>query len=115
MLLCQTENMGLTINYTDNSEKFLDALPARVREGLEEIGKRAERYAKDTVPVDTGELQRSIGYDVTGDTLTLGAGTDHAAPVELGTRRMSARPYLRPAMENHGEEYREIMEAALKG
>lgn len=108
--------MPIKITITkDNTAAFLAALDGVVSDALEEIGQRAEAYAKRDVAVDTGELRDSIGFSVNGDTLILGAGTNHALPVEVGTQRMAARPYLRPAMENHGEEYKQITERALKG
>ena len=43
------------------------------------------------------------------------ADKHYAVYVELGTSRMAARPFLRPAATEHGEEYKRIMEAAMKG
>lgn len=58
-----------------------------------------ERDAQRLAPVDTGELRRSIhAEEPHGRTVRVVAGADHASYVELGTRHMSAQPYLKPAL-----------------
>lgn len=59
--------------------------------------------ARRAVPVRTGELRRSIYHRVMpafGGTVTgrVGATARHARFVELGTRKMAAQPFLRPAL-----------------
>lgn len=44
----------------------------------------------------------------------IGTNVEYAPYVELGTVKMQARPFLRPAATEHSEEYKRIMEAALK-
>lgn len=53
--------------------------------------------ARTIVPVDTGELRESGYSKVEGDHVEVGYKADHAGYVELGTERMRAQPYLRPA------------------
>ena len=69
--------------------------------------------AKQLTPVDTGRLKGSIGYKteieetanpaISGKTKRnvgfVGSAVDYAAYQEFGTRKMSAQPYLRPAVE----------------
>jgi HK97 gp10 family phage protein len=70
----------------------------------------AERYAKAKVPVDTGNLKNAIAVGSVSDTqAVLVASTNYAAYVEFGTRRMAARPYMRPAVEDHIEEIEDVM------
>lgn len=59
---------------------------------LGDIAADARRF----VPVDTGELRSSIRVDDT--TAEVVADAEHAGYVELGTSRMAAQPYLRPAL-----------------
>lgn len=70
---------------------------------LERRAGRVERAAKRLCPVDTGRLQGSINHAlfIDPDGLVARVGSDvHYAPyVELGTSRMAAQPYLRPALE----------------
>lgn len=75
----------------------------------------AERYAKDKyVPVDTGNLKDHISVlRVTDSEAVLEASTDYAAYVEFGTRRMRARPFMRPAVLDHIEEIEASMTAVV--
>lgn len=69
---------------------------------IAETALKVERDAKRLAPVDTGRLRASIHSDlseIAQMAATVEAATDYAAFVELGTSRMSARPYLRPAYE----------------
>lgn len=56
--------------------------------------------AKRLAPIDTGELEGSIHYTSENHKYYIGADADHAAHVELGTSKMSAQPYLRPAVSS---------------
>ncbi len=71
-----------------------------------DLAKRAvkvESAAKRGAPVDTGRLRSSITHEIddAGDRIVARIGTDvdYAPHVELGTSRMSARPFLRPALD----------------
>lgn len=44
----------------------------------------------------------------------IGTNVEYGKHVELGTSKMAARPFLKPAATEHSEEYKRIMEAALK-
>lgn len=72
-----------------------------IEEIYEYLGPRIVDYAQYLVPVDTGELQDSIDYDIAGTGLSqlllISASAGHAVYVELGTYRTPAQPYLRPA------------------
>lgn len=70
----------------------------------------AERYAKAKVPVDTGNLKNSIKVgQVDENHAELWATADYAAYVEFGTRRMAARPFMRPSVEDHIDEIEAVM------
>lgn len=62
----------------------------------------------DTPARNTGELQRSITYEVRrdGDEVygVIGSSVDYAIHLEFGTSRMAARPFLRPALENNKDK-----------
>ena len=46
-------------------------------------------------------------------TVYVGTNVDHATFNELGTVKMDARPFLRPAFENNREEVKQILELTL--
>lgn len=63
---------------------------------------QVERVAKHLCPVDTGRLRssitRTVGADSRGLYAAVGTSVEYAPFVELGTRFMRARPFLRPAL-----------------
>lgn len=101
----------------DNSGEFLKALPEQIEQALTAIGLTAESYAKRDCPVDTGRLRNSITHAVEAgeQAVYIGSNVEYAAFVELGTSRMKARPYLKPAATQHNAEYKALAEQALKG
>lgn len=109
--------MAIDVKITDNSEEFLSALPEQIEQALTAIGLTAESYAKRDCPVDTGRLRNSITNAVRTDekAVYIGTNVEYAAFVELGTSRMKARPYLKPAATQHNAEYKSLAEQALKG
>ncbi len=106
--------MAIDVKITDNSGEFLNALPEQIERALIAIGMTAESNAKGYCPVDTGRLRNSISNTHDANSVYIGTNVEYAAYVELGTRRMGARPYLKPAVENHVSEYKSLAEQALK-
>lgn len=126
-----------SVDITDNSAEVKAALERAKARALEIIGGKIESYAKGLVPVDTGALRNSITHAVDGDTVIAGSAILYAPYVELGTgkdyspppewmennaprgagiisRSVKPRPYLRPAVENHLDEYKNVIETELK-
>lgn len=107
--------MANEIHVVDNSKIFLGALPEQIGQALEAIGLTAERYAKEICPVDTGRLRASISHARDDNAAYIGTNVEYAPYVELGTSIRRAKPYLRPAAEDHSDEYKEIARVALRG
>lgn len=107
--------MAIEVNLTDNSDLVKNALEEQIEAALIAIGMTAETYAKRDCPVDTGRLRNSITHEVRMDEKSayIGSNVEYAAFVEMGTTRMKARPYLRPAATNHTEEYKSLVKQAL--
>lgn len=96
-------------------EEAMSEIALKKARALEIIGGTAERYAKRLCPVDTGNLRNSITHQqLNENTELIGTNVEYAPHVELGTRFMAERPFLRPAAQNHGDEYRAIMESEMK-
>lgn len=101
----------------DNTDEVVEALGTAMARALEAIGIQAEGYAKDLCPVDTGRLRNSITHAVEADEKAayIGTNVEYAPYVELGTSKHKEQPFLRPAAQDHGDEYRSILESELKG
>lgn len=98
----------------DHSDEVIDEMKKTMERALEKIGMVGEAYAKEECPVDTGTLRDSISHVVDDNTAIIGTNVEYAPYVELGTSKMDAQPYLRPAVENHIKEYKEIAKGELK-
>ncbi len=81
----------------------------RAAKGVTKRQRRLDRSQPGEIPhVDLGRLRRSIGNEVIkrkfvtrvgASTAKAGEAIDYSIFLELGTRRMAARPYLRPALD----------------
>lgn len=122
---------GVTVKYEDNTPHVLEALKQATIRGLEAIGGKAEKYAKDELSkpklhkngeirpnVVTGRLRNSISHKVVnkgrGQTVNVGTSVEYAPFVELGTIKSPAYPFLKPAALEHTDEYRELLKSSLK-
>jgi len=113
----------LSVKYTSHKSKVLSAVKAAKARALEICGGTAERYAKENLTinrsVDTGNLRNSITHAQRDEnTEVVGTNVKYAPYVELGHHTVSGsfvapKPYLRPAVENHREEYARIIKSEL--
>lgn len=103
-----------------------------IHRALEICGGKAETYAKKLCPVKTSNLRNNITHKREGDdTELIGSPTEYAPYVEFGHHQevgryvpaigkrlvrdyVPGKPYLRPAIENHISEYKEVFENELK-
>ena len=110
--------MGKTMNiqFTDNSKEVSEDIKAALLRGLETCGLVAEGYAKKLAPVDTGNLRNSITHEVDDvePSAYIGTNVEYAPYVCLGTIHMKAQPFLKPAVADHANTYRKIIENELK-
>ena len=113
---------GNSIIFTDNLDEVLSAVDSAVTAGLVEIGATVQGYAKDLTPVRTGTLRDSIGVEVKKDENAAYIGTmkgrfpgkPYGKYVELGARGRPGVHMLQRAASEHGSEYKQIMEDAMK-
>jgi HK97 gp10 family phage protein len=92
-------------------------MTARIDHIAEQMSEAAQQAADEELlalgvdisqgaPVDTGELRDSVHVDEEpGGGGIVRVDADHAAPVELGTARMTAQPYVQPALERAEQRY----------
>lgn len=132
----------MSIEITDNSKEVSAAIEAAILRGLEKCGLVAEGYAKKLCPVDTGLLRNSITHvvDESEPAVIIGTDSEYGAYVELGTgtyaeggggrptpwvyqdakgnwhytRGNKAQPFLKPALADHAQQYRDILVNELK-
>jgi HK97 gp10 family phage protein len=72
-----------------------------------------EGSAKTLVPKDTGLLVNSIGTFQKGLSWFIGSAVHYAPYIEYGTKRMSAKPYLRPAGYNNMTKIKNAISAYI--
>lgn len=132
----------MSVEIHDNSKEVSAAIKEALLRGLEKIGLVAEAYAKKLCPVDTGNLRNSITHvvDEQEAAAIIGTNNEYAPYVELGTgiyaeggggrptpwvyqdakgnwhytHGNKPQPFLKPAVQDHKDQYRQILEDELK-
>ena len=104
------------IKITSHADEAIKAKDEAVARALEKMGLVAERYAKEYAPVDTGRLRNSISHATAPEegAVYIGTNVEYGVYQEFGTVYQPGTPFLRPAVENHIDEYKEIVEQELK-
>lgn len=129
----------MNFDFTSNKDKVEDELEQAIARALEKCGLTAEGYAKKAVPVDTGRLRNDVTHKVSGNSAYIGTNVEYAAYVELGTGKyteggrpdpwvyqdengnwhrthgVKPRPFLKPAVADHKDVYRAIIDEELSG
>lgn len=92
---------------------------AVLRDSLRSAARVVEKDARNRVPVDTGRLKKAITQNVSvkgvvGEAL-VGYKKEvfYGRFVEMGTSKMAAQPFLRPALDENNEEIRTTFLNAL--
>lgn len=127
MSVSYSQGLGIKIEITDNSKEVLEAFQNAIDRGLEAIGASAEEHAIQNVTkvvydtpergyIRTGNLRNRITHKVLPDenAVMIGEALEYAPYVELGTSRMKPRPFLKPAVENNKDEYRNLIKDSLE-
>ena len=72
--------------------------------------------AKGNKPIQTGKYSGFAPKesDPSKTVVYIGTNVEYAPYMELGSRRQKPKPYLRPAVEEHVQTYRNIIEDELK-
>ena len=83
----------------DNTKGVLSEVDKLIQQRLTQAAILVERTAKQICVVETGTLKRSINRRIEKRKAVIGTNIEYAPYVEMGTSKMSARPFLRPALE----------------
>ena len=134
----------MNIKFTDNSEEVLAALHEAVERALEKCGLTAERYAKKLAPspgkYGTGRLKNDINHKVieSESSVHIGTNVEYGIYLEFGTGKyypggrpdpwvykdekgnwhrtsgIKAKPFIKPSVADHKQQYFDIIEQELK-
>ena len=131
----------MKITLEDHSDEVLEALESACQRALEKCGLAAVNYATKLCPVVTGDLRDSITHKVIDSEKAayIGTNSEYAVYVECGTgiyypggrqtpwtyqdengdwhltHGQRAKPYIKPAVADHVDQYKKIIESELKG
>ena len=128
--------MILSVKFTSYKAEVLAKIQQAKNNALEICGGTAEKYAKENITknrsVQTGVLRNSIAHEQRDEnTEAVGTNVEYAPYVEFGHNQepgryvpaigarlvadhVAAKPYLRPAVENHRSEYEKIIRGELQ-
>lgn len=98
----------------DNTEALKQKLESGIQRGLEAAGLLTVGFASAAAPYDTGNLSGSINHRVVGNEVWVGTNVYYGKFQELGTYKMKAHPYLRPAVQDNASAIQAVIAQALK-
>lgn len=121
----------MSVTYQNMVPECLRELQRKKDKILEVVGGKAETYAKRLCPTKTSNLKNSITHQqIDKDSVLIGTAVEYAPFVELGHHQepgryvpaigkrlvkdwVPAKPFLRPAIENHMDEYRNVIDKIM--
>ena len=90
--------MTFKVTWNEGLERALTRAPT---EALNRLAEHVTAGAKRRSPYKTGTNRRSIRWAAPrGGERTIFTQSGYGAYLELGTKKMAARPYIRPALED---------------
>ena len=124
-------NMEIEIK-VDNTDAILKATDEAIYNSLKTVGDKAADYAAGLAPVQTSNLKNSMTSEVSQSEKAVYVGTDveYAPFIEFGHHQEVGRyvpaigkrlvrefvpgtPFLKPAIMNHLDEYKNIIQTEL--
>lgn len=104
------------VDVDDNTKEMIKKLGSEMATIMRAAGTKAEGYAKEQCPVDTGRLRNSITHQEDGGTMVVGSNVEYAASVEFSEKphRNGKSHFLRDSIQDHLDEYKEIIENGVK-
>lgn len=94
--------MKITLSGVDGLLKALSGaeVKSKIGKAVQKNGAQMHKAAISNAPVDTGALKQSITLEVSDMTATVQENKHYGIYVELGTRKMAAQPYIKPAFNS---------------
>ena len=106
------------IKFTSNVNDILRRMEKGKHNALTAIGATAETHTKENITadklVDTGRLRNSISHTVDGEAAYIGTNVEYAPYLELGTKKITAHHYLKRAVTEHKDEYKNLTAQAIQ-
>jgi HK97 gp10 family phage protein len=83
------------------------------------IYKRGRKFHTASAPgqtpaIDYGALLSSIASQRSGNSAIVFTDKAYAPPLEFGTAKMAARPFMRPTLDKHREEIQKTVAASVR-
>ena len=98
-----------------NAAKFKHKMLVKSAEGMGRVCQFVAEKARANAPVRTGKLREEITYklevqeDVVEGIVGVGKEAFYARFIEMGTRFLPARPFLRPAVYENTDEIMRLL------
>lgn len=127
----------MSVRFINNTDSVMFDFGMACIRALERCGSEAEGYAVDLAPVDTGALRNSITHALGDGEVYIGTNMEYAPYVELGTGKYypggrptpwmyedakgdmhwtagnKAQPFIKPAVADHVQTYKNIIKGEL--
>lgn len=126
----------MSVKFTSYKSQRINEINLKKKRALEACGGTAERYTKENLTKNKSVISNTLRGSITHqqrdeNTEAIGTGVKYAPYVELGHHQepgryvaaigkrlvkswVPAKPYLRPAIEEHQDEYARIIKSELE-
>ncbi len=112
-------NITIKVTGVQEVNRWLDEIAEKVHDdvvdAIRQTTAEIEQAALRLVPVDTGQLKRSITKEIRhkGMIGRVKTETPYAPSVEYGSVRQAEQPFLRPAFDRHAPKLRKRISKAI--
>lgn len=88
--------------FADDLRRAATGIDRQAAVAVERVGQGALKAARATVPVDSGDLRKSLTYRRKGSVATVTSALYYSAFQEFGTSQMAPNPFIGPAAQEWG-------------
>ena len=104
--------MTFKVTFNEQILKMIEKAPT---EALNRLAEHVTAGAKRRSPYKTGNNRKNIDWDAPrGGVRRIGPTSGYGGFLEVGTRYMAARPYIRPALEDVKRRAATILKGLVK-